>query len=47
MTAFSILDLCPIVEGGTVSDALADTRLMAKQAEESGFTRFGSPSTTA
>jgi len=40
MTAFSILDLCPIVEGGTVSDALADTRLMAKQAEESGFTRF-------
>ena len=34
MTAFSILDLCPIVEGGTTSEALASTRLMAKQAEE-------------
>lgn len=40
MTAFSILDLCPIVEGGTASDALANTRLMAKQAEDAGFTRF-------
>lgn len=40
MTAFSILDLCPIVEGGTVSDALAATPLMAKRAEDSGFTRF-------
>lgn len=40
MTAFSILDLCPIVEGGTASDALASTRKMAKQAEDAGFTRF-------
>lgn len=40
MTAFSILDLCPIVEGGDVSGALAATRLMAKQAEDAGFTRF-------
>ncbi|MCY0148223.1 LLM class flavin-dependent oxidoreductase [Hoeflea sp. G2-23] len=40
MTAFSILDLCPIVEGGTAGEALAGTRLMAKQAEDSGFTRF-------
>ena len=40
MTAFSILDLCPIVEGGTVGDALASTRRMAKQAEDAGFTRF-------
>jgi luciferase family oxidoreductase group 1 len=40
MTAFSILDLCPIVEGGTASDALASTRAMAKQAEDAGFTRF-------
>ncbi|MDP2122272.1 MAG: LLM class flavin-dependent oxidoreductase [Hoeflea sp.] len=40
MTAFSILDLCPIVEGGTVSEALADTRLMAKRAEDTGYTRF-------
>ncbi|MDF1607942.1 LLM class flavin-dependent oxidoreductase [Hoeflea sp. YIM 152468] len=40
MTAFSILDLCPIVEGGTTSDALAATRRMARQAEDAGFTRF-------
>ena len=40
MTAFSILDLCPIAEGGTVRDALANTRLMAKRAEDAGFTRF-------
>ena len=40
MTAFSVLDLCPIVEGGTVSDALAATALMAKRAEDAGYTRF-------
>ena len=40
MTAFSILDLCPIVEGGTARDALVTTRQMAKQAEDAGFTRF-------
>ena len=40
MTAFSILDLCPIVEGGTARDALASTRRMAKQAEDAGYTRF-------
>jgi luciferase family oxidoreductase group 1 len=40
MTAFSILDLCPIVDGGTASDALDSTRKMAKQAEDHGFTRF-------
>lgn len=40
MTAFSILDLCPIVEGGTISDALAATPLMAKRAEDAGYTRF-------
>ncbi|AMM85469.1 LLM class flavin-dependent oxidoreductase [Martelella sp. AD-3] len=40
MTSFSILDLCPVVEGGTVSEALDATRQMARQAEASGFTRF-------
>ena len=40
MTAFSVLDLCPIVEGGTASDALAATALMAKRAEDAGYTRF-------
>lgn len=40
MTAFSILDLCPIVEGGDASQALAQTRQMAETAEQAGFTRF-------
>lgn len=40
MTAFSILDLCPIVEGGDASQALAETRQMAGAAEQAGFTRF-------
>ncbi|OCW59312.1 LLM class flavin-dependent oxidoreductase [Hoeflea olei] len=40
MTAFSVLDLCPVVEGGSVAEALADTRRMAAQTEASGFTRF-------
>jgi luciferase family oxidoreductase group 1 len=40
MTAFSILDLCPIVEGGEVREALAHTRQMAGAAEQAGFTRF-------
>ncbi|WP_299869805.1 LLM class flavin-dependent oxidoreductase [uncultured Hoeflea sp.] len=40
MTAFSILDLCPIVEGGDASQALTQTRQMAETAEQAGFTRF-------
>lgn len=40
MTAFSILDLCPIIEGGDASQALAHTRQMAETAEQAGFTRF-------
>ncbi|TPW30110.1 LLM class flavin-dependent oxidoreductase [Martelella alba] len=40
MTAFSILDLCPVVEGGTVGEALDATRQMAKAAEAAGYTRF-------
>ncbi|MBW3096310.1 LLM class flavin-dependent oxidoreductase [Pseudohoeflea coraliihabitans] len=40
MTAFSILDLCPIIEGGDARQALAETREMAKAAEDAGFARF-------
>ncbi|MAU20711.1 MAG: alkane 1-monooxygenase [Martelella sp.] len=40
MTKFSILDLCPVVEGGTISQALDATRQMAKKAEAAGYTRF-------
>ena len=40
MTKFSILDLCPVVEGGTISQALDATRQMARKAEEAGYTRF-------
>lgn len=40
MTAFSILDLCPIIEGGDASQALAQTRQMAETAEQAGFNRF-------
>lgn len=40
MTAFSILDLCPIIEGSNASEAIAATRAMAKAAEDAGFTRF-------
>ena len=38
MTAFSILDLCPIIEGSNASEAIAATRAMAKAAEDAGFT---------
>lgn len=40
MTDFSILDLCPIIEGSNAGEAIAATRAMAKAAEEAGFTRF-------
>ena len=40
MTAFSILDLCPIIEGSNAGEAIAATRAMAKAAEDAGFTRF-------
>ncbi len=40
MIPFSILDLAPVREGGTVSDALHASRDLARHAEKLGFTRF-------
>ncbi len=40
MTAYSILDLVPVVEGSTVSSALANAADLAAYAESLGFTRF-------
>ena len=40
MTAFSVLDLSPVVEGGDVRRALLETTELAKAAERLGFTRF-------
>ncbi|HVR90171.1 MAG TPA: LLM class flavin-dependent oxidoreductase [Novosphingobium sp.] len=40
MIPLSVLDLVPVREGGTVSDALAEAALLAKAAEEAGYQRF-------
>jgi luciferase family oxidoreductase group 1 len=40
MTKFSILDLSPIIEGGSVSPALANTLDLAQHAEAWGYHRF-------
>ncbi len=40
MIPFSVLDLAPIVEGGTVSQALANSRDLAIQTERFGYNRF-------
>ncbi|MBU1316663.1 MAG: LLM class flavin-dependent oxidoreductase [Alphaproteobacteria bacterium] len=40
MIPFSILDLSPVPEGLTVSDALNQSRLMAIKAEEQGYNRL-------
>lgn len=40
MTAFSLLDLVPVVEGGTVPQALRNAADLAVHAESLGFTRF-------
>jgi luciferase family oxidoreductase group 1 len=40
MIPFSVLDLAPIVEGGTVAQALANSRDLAVQAERFGYKRF-------
>lgn len=40
MTQFSVLDLVPVREGGTVSEALAATTQLAVAAEEAGCRRF-------
>jgi luciferase family oxidoreductase group 1 len=36
----SVLDLVPVRDGGTVTQALAETALLAKCAEEAGYKRF-------
>lgn len=40
MTALSVLDLSPIVQGGTPSDALRNTLDLAQHAEQLGYTRY-------
>ncbi len=40
MTRYSLLDLVPVVEGGTVSQALANAADLARHAEGLGFTRY-------
>jgi luciferase family oxidoreductase group 1 len=40
MTAFSVLDLSPIVEGGSARRALLETTELARAAEAFGFKRF-------
>ncbi|MFO1141619.1 MAG: LLM class flavin-dependent oxidoreductase [Amaricoccus sp.] len=40
MTAFSVLDLAPIPEGGTATAALANTLDLARHAEAWGYKRF-------
>ena len=40
MQHFSLLDLCPVPEGGTAADALANTLDLARQAEDFGYHRF-------
>ncbi len=40
MQHFSVLDLSPVPEGGTVADALANTVDLARHAERLGFHRF-------
>lgn len=40
MTRFSVLDLVPVVEGGSISAALADAAELARTADELGYHRF-------
>lgn len=40
MTPLSVLDLVPVREGGTIGEALAETALVARTAEEAGYKRF-------
>ena len=40
MTRYALLDLVPVVEGGTVARALADAADIARHAESLGFTRY-------
>jgi luciferase family oxidoreductase group 1 len=36
----SVLDLVPVIEGGTLPQAMADAALLAKAAEEAGYNRY-------
>ncbi len=40
MTQYSVLDLCPVVEGGSPSDAFRNSRDLAQHAERLGYNRF-------
>ncbi|MBX9796605.1 LLM class flavin-dependent oxidoreductase [Sphingomonas sp.] len=40
MTQYSLLDLVPVVEGGSVAQALANAADLARHAESLGFTRY-------
>ena len=40
MTKFSVLDLVPVREGGSIGQALNDAAALAKAAEDFGYTRF-------
>ena len=40
MTHYSLLDLVPIVEGGTVADALANAAALGQHVEALGYTRY-------
>ncbi|MHA6332269.1 LLM class flavin-dependent oxidoreductase [Qipengyuania sp. CAU 1752] len=40
MTALSVLDLVPVREGGTLTEAFAATARLAQTAEQAGYTRF-------
>ena len=40
MIPFSVLDLCPIVEGGTAADAFRNSLDLAQHAEQLGYKRF-------
>src|SRR5690606_26415963 len=40
MVPFSILDLSPVTEGGTVAQSLENSRLLAQEAEAQGYKRF-------
>jgi luciferase family oxidoreductase group 1 len=40
MTAYSLLDLVPVIQGGTVSQSLANAADLARHAESLGYTRY-------
>ena len=40
MTAFSILDLAPVVEGGNAAESLANSLVLARAAENWGYSRY-------